>query len=124
MAMHFRPVDPEIGGGIIWAANFGPDPGIARAQGIVGQGWPIAADSLVKAFKASGIHLVIKAIDPFDIRAEARLSTQIKRQMHPQSMRMRRRIDQMRKGRAPRQHKIIALGIKGGRNMCGVQARH
>src|SRR6267143_1406259 len=73
-AVAARALDLEVGRRLARPGGLRPDAGVARRERGVGQAWPVAADRRVEALGATRIHVIVDALDPFDIRPEARLS--------------------------------------------------
>src|SRR5437868_1272074 len=111
-AVRARPLDYEVGRGLLRRSDFRPDAGVARRERTVGQPRPVAADRGVEALRAARIDAVIDGIDPFDVRAEARLAGEIERYVHAQPARLRDRVDEAREGILSVQGIVISLRVQ------------
>src|SRR5688500_18586983 len=93
-AVDLRPVDAEVGGGRAGRLDLWPDACIGGLQSAIAQIWPVGADGGVERITAPWVDIVVEAVDPFDIGAEACLSREVQCQMDAEPRCFRHRIDQ------------------------------
>src|SRR5579859_2082981 len=102
-------------------AELGADPAIARLQAAGVDLRPDAFGGCPELFGAIRVDRVIEAVDPLDIRPEARATAQIKRQVDAEAACDRYRIDQPRKGGRALIHEVGSPRIMRLRHEAGVQ---
>ena len=66
---------------------------------------------------ARRVHLIVDVVDPFDVRAEARLAGHVEREVDAEPAGLRYRIDQARERRLLAAAEVIALGEISGRDL-------
>src|SRR5258706_4477335 len=106
-----RALDKEIARRLAARLQLGPDSGIRRLQRAVLQVRPVAAYGVVENFRASGVDVVVDALDPLDVRTEARPAGEVERQVHAEAGGLGRGIDQPGKRRAARKAEIVSLAV-------------
>ena len=121
--MRFRPLDHEVGRRLAGTGDLGPDAGIRRRQGAVGQARPVAPDRAVEDLGAGGVDVVSLLGDPLHVRPEAGLPGEVQGQVDPEPARHGERIDQVAK-RASRalEGEVMALGQHPSRDGVGREA--
>src|SRR6267378_1093359 len=107
-----RSLDEEIGCRHAWSSGLRPDARVARQQRAVGKRWPVAPDRGIEALRATRVHVVADALDPFDVGAEAGLAGQVERHVHAEAAGLGDRVDQARERRAARERVVIALRVE------------
>src|SRR5260221_7470875 len=111
-----RALDKEIARRLAARLELGPDSGIRRLQRAVLQVRPVAAYGVVENFRAPGVDVVVDALDPLDVRTEARPAGAVERRVHAQAGGLGRGVDQPGKRRAARKAEIVSLAVVRGRN--------
>src|SRR5690349_2574697 len=96
-AVAARSLDLEVARRLARSRGLRPDARVAGRERVVGTAGPVAPDRRVEARRARGIDLVGDALDPLDIRAEARLAAEVERHVHAEPAGLRNGIDQARK---------------------------
>ena len=86
-----------------------PDSRVGGGQRIVWKLRPIAADCGIESFASRRIDCVIEGIDPFDVRAETRLTPEVESQVDTKSAWFRQRIDEVAERRASADGEIASL---------------
>lgn len=117
--MRFRSLDEKVGAGGMAIGDLWADAAIGGLQGVIWKIPPILPDLGIEAVCTSWVDGIVDAVDPFDVRAEPGLATEIECQVDAESARFRNGIDQPRERRSGRKGKIVSLGIVGLRYMLG-----
>src|SRR5712691_503327 len=111
-----RALDKEIARRLAARLELGPDSGIGGLQGAVFQSRPVAAYGVVENLRALGVDVIIEALDPFDVRTEARPAGEVESQVYAEAGGLGRGVDQPGKRRAARKAEIVSLAVVRGRN--------
>ena len=127
-AVHRRAVDQEVRCRLARARHLGADPGVPGLERAVGQPGPVAADGGVEAVRPRFVEAVVHRVHPLHVRAEARPSGEVQRDVRPEPTRHRHRIDQVTERRAPGEHEVVGLRVAlrrdGGRGKALDPSRH
>src|SRR5258706_14827428 len=107
-----RPLDLEVGCRILWSRGLRANACVAGCERAVRQARPIAPDRGIEALGTAWVDVVVDAIDPLHIGAEARLPGKVERDVHAEAAGLGHRIDQPLEWILPAEGVVIPLRIK------------